>query len=80
MFPAIAQNRTLKIGALISQADARGQDEMIQPYDQQMKLGLELAVAEINRNAITYDRPMRAAWLLCALIACGGWGGSGGFS
>jgi branched-chain amino acid transport system substrate-binding protein len=47
-FPAIAQPRPLRIGALISQADARGQDEMIQPYDQQMKLGLELAIAEIN--------------------------------
>lgn len=47
-FPAIAQNRTLKIGALVSQADAQGQDEMIQPYDQQMKLGMELAVAELN--------------------------------
>lgn len=49
-FPAIAQSRPLRIGALISQADAQGQDEMIQPYDQQMKLGLELAVAEINRS------------------------------
>ena len=47
-FPAIAQSRPLRIGALISQADARGQDEMIQPYDQQMKLGLELAISEIN--------------------------------
>lgn len=47
-FPAIAQARPLRIGALISQADARGQNEMIQPYDQQMKLGLELAISEIN--------------------------------
>jgi branched-chain amino acid transport system substrate-binding protein len=47
-FPAIAQSRPLRIGALISQADAQGQDEMIQPYDQQMKLGLELAIAAVN--------------------------------
>lgn len=49
-FPSFAQSRPLRIGALISQADAQGQNEMIQPYDQQMKLGLELAVAEINRS------------------------------
>jgi urea transport system substrate-binding protein len=47
-FPAIAQSRPLRIGVLISQADARGQNEMIQPYDQQIKLGLELAISEIN--------------------------------
>ncbi|MCY3847053.1 MAG: ABC transporter substrate-binding protein [Acidobacteria bacterium] len=47
-FPAILQSRPLRIGALISQRDAQGQDELIQPYDRQMRLGLELAVAELN--------------------------------
>jgi len=46
--PAIAQPRPLRIGALISRADAQGQAEMIEPYDQQMRLGLDLAIAEIN--------------------------------
>lgn len=46
--PALAQSRPLRIGALISRVDAQGQDELIQPYDQQMRLGLELAVEEIN--------------------------------
>jgi ABC-type branched-subunit amino acid transport system substrate-binding protein len=55
-FPAIAQSRPLRIGALISQADARGQDEMIQPYDQQMKLGLELAISEINGSGGILNR------------------------
>ena len=47
-FPAFAQSRPLRIGALISHRDRQGQDELIQPYDRQMRLGLELAVAEIN--------------------------------
>ena len=47
-FPALVQSRPLRIGALISYRDRQGQDELIQPYDQQMRLGLELAIAEIN--------------------------------
>lgn len=47
-FPAILQARPLRIGALISRRDAQGQDELIQPYDGQMRLGLELAIAELN--------------------------------
>ena len=47
-FPAILQPRPLRIGALISHRDAQGQDELIQPYDGQMRLGLELAIAELN--------------------------------
>ena len=47
-FPAILQSRPLRIGALISNRDAQGQDELIQPYDRQMRLGLELAIAELN--------------------------------
>ena len=47
-FPALLQSRPLRIGALISHMDRQGQDELFQPYDQQMRLGLELAIAEIN--------------------------------
>ena len=47
-FPAVLQSRPLRIGALISHMDRQGQDELYQPYDQQMRLGLELAVSEIN--------------------------------
>ena len=47
-FPGILQSRPLRIGALISHMDRQGQDELIQPYDQQMRLGLELAIAELN--------------------------------
>ena len=54
--PALA--RPLRIGALISQVDAQGQDELIQPYDQQMRLGLELAVAEINSGGGILGRPV----------------------
>ena len=46
--PAFVQSRPLRIGALISRMDRQGQDELIQPYDRQMRLGLELAIAEIN--------------------------------
>ena len=56
--PALAQARPLKIGALISQVDAQGQDELIQPYDQQMRLGLELAVTEINSGGGILGRPV----------------------
>ena len=47
-FPAFVQSRPLRIGALVSRMDRQGQDELIQPYDRQMRLGLELAIAEIN--------------------------------
>ena len=47
-FPALLQSRPLHIGALISHRDRQGQDELIQPYDRQMRLGLELAIAELN--------------------------------
>ena len=47
-FPAILQSRPLRIGALISHMDRQGQDELFQPYDRQTRLGLELAITEIN--------------------------------
>jgi branched-chain amino acid transport system substrate-binding protein/urea transport system substrate-binding protein len=47
-FPAIAQSGPLKVGVLVSETDHDGQDQMIQPYDTQMRLGVDLAVSEIN--------------------------------
>ena len=47
-FPAFHRSRPLRLGALISRMDRQGQNELIQPYDQQMRLGLELAITEIN--------------------------------
>src|SRR5260221_171516 len=44
-FPAIAQARPLRIGALISEKDADGVDELIQPYDAQIRLQVELRTA-----------------------------------
>ena len=57
-FPAIAQARPLRIGALISHMDSQGQDELIQPYDQQMRLGMELAIDEINAAGGILGRPV----------------------
>lgn len=57
-FPAIAQTRPLRIGALISHRDAQGQDELIQPYDEQMRLGMQLAIDEINAAGGILGRPV----------------------
>ena len=57
-FPALVRSRPLRIGALISHRDAQGQDELIQPYDQQMRLGLELAIAELNAAGGILGRPV----------------------
>ena len=47
-FPAIAQSRPLKVGVFVSEVDARGVDELAEPYVSQMRLGLGLAASEIN--------------------------------
>ena len=47
-FPAIAQRGPLKVGVFISEFDARGVDELVGPYVSQMRVGLGLAVSEIN--------------------------------
>ena len=60
-FPAFVQSRPLRIGALISHRDRQGQDELIQPYDQQMRLGLELAISEINAAGGILGRQVEAA-------------------
>ena len=56
-FPAIAQRGPLKIGAFISERDAQGVDEMVEPYVSQMRLGLELAASEINAMGGLVGRP-----------------------
>ena len=57
-FAAFAQAAPFKIGALISGADHDGNDQMIAPYDAQMRLGLELAIAEVNAGGGVLGRPM----------------------
>ncbi len=47
-FPAIVQSRPLKIGVFVSEVDAQGVDELVEPYGSQMRLGLRLAASEIN--------------------------------
>jgi branched-chain amino acid transport system substrate-binding protein len=47
-FPALAQAGTFKIGVYISEQDAQGVDELVTPYMDQLRYGVELAVAEIN--------------------------------
>ena len=47
-FPAIAQRRALRVGVFISEVDAQGVDEGVEPYVSQMRVGLGLAASEIN--------------------------------
>ena len=47
-FPAIAQRGPLKVGVFISEVDAQGVDELVEPYVSQMRVGLGLAATEIN--------------------------------
>ena len=47
-FPAVAQTGPLKIGIYISEQDDQGADEMVTPYMDQLRLGVELARSEIN--------------------------------
>ncbi len=49
-FPAIAQAGPLKVGVFISEQDAQGVDEMVTPYMDQLRLGIELARSEINAS------------------------------
>ena len=57
-FPAIAQRRPLKVGVFISEVDAQGVDELVEPYVSQMRLGLELAASEINAMGGILGRPV----------------------
>lgn len=61
-FPAIAQGRPLKIGVYISEQDAQGVDELVGPYMDQMKLGIEMAVAEINAADGIMGRPLEVLY------------------
>ena len=57
-FPAIAQSRPLRVGVFVSEVDARGVDELAEPYVSQMRLGLGLAAAEINVMGGILGRPV----------------------
>ena len=57
-FPAIAQSRPLRVGVFVSEVDARGLDELAEPYVSQMRLGLGLAAAEINVMGGILGRPV----------------------
>jgi branched-chain amino acid transport system substrate-binding protein/urea transport system substrate-binding protein len=57
-FPAIAQRRPLKVGVFISEVDAQGVDELVEPYVSQMRLGLELAASEIGAMGGILGRPV----------------------
>ena len=57
-FPAIIQQRPLKVGVFVSEVDAQGVDELVEPYVSQMRLGLGLAVSEINAMGGILGRPL----------------------
>ncbi|MDP6579656.1 MAG: ABC transporter substrate-binding protein [Vicinamibacterales bacterium] len=57
-FPAIAQRRPLKVGVFISEVDAQGVDERVEPYVSQMRIGLGLAASEINAMGGILGRPV----------------------
>ena len=57
-FPAIAQRRPLRVGVFISEVDAQGVDELVGPYVSQMRVGLGLAVSEINAMGGILRRPV----------------------
>ena len=57
-FPAIAQSRPLRVGVFVSEVDARGVDELAEPYVSQVRLGLGLAAAEINVMGGILGRPV----------------------
>jgi len=57
-FPALAQARPFRIGVLLAEIDDHGQDQMVEPYVSQMKVGLELAAAEINAAGGLMGRPV----------------------
>jgi len=58
-FPAIAQVRPLKVGVFVSEVDAQGVDELVEPYVSQMRLGLGLAASEINSMGGILGRPVQ---------------------
>ncbi|MFA5581869.1 MAG: ABC transporter substrate-binding protein [Paracoccaceae bacterium] len=60
--PALAQTRPLRIGVLIAEADHDGQEQMVEPYVSQMRLGLELAASEINAAGGILGRPIELVY------------------
>ena len=61
-FPAIAQRRPLKVGVFISEVDAQGVDERVEPYVSQMRVGLGLAASEINAMGGVLGRPVELVY------------------
>ena len=61
-FPAIAQRRPLKVGVFISEVDAQGLDERVEPYVSQMRVGLGLAASEINAMGRVLGRPVELVY------------------
>ena len=57
-FPAIAQRGPFKVGVFISEVDAQGVDERVEPYVSQMRVGLGLAASEINAMGGILGRPV----------------------
>lgn len=57
-FPAPVQRRPLKVGVFISEVDAQGVDEQVEPYVTQMRTGLGLAASEINDRGGVLGRPL----------------------
>ncbi len=65
-FPAIAQRRVFKVGVFISEVDAQGIDERVEPYVAQMRVGLGLAASEVNGPSVNgwFDGIMTVSELL----------------
>lgn len=61
-FPAIAQRGALKVGVFISEVDAQGVDELVEPYVSQMRVGLGLAASEINAMGGILGRPVELVY------------------
>ena len=57
-FPALAQRRPLRVGVFISEVDAQGVDEQVEPYVTQMRTGRGLAASEINDRGGVLGRPL----------------------
>ena len=61
-FPAIAQRRPFKVGVFISEVDAQGVDERVEPYVSQMRVGLGLTASEINTMGGVLGRPVELVY------------------
>ncbi|MCW5695589.1 MAG: ABC transporter substrate-binding protein [Bauldia sp.] len=64
-FPAIAQPRLFRIGVFVSETDFydAAMSTGVEPYVSQMRLGLELAAAEINAEGGLLGRPIELGYV-----------------